>query len=282
MNETPLIFTDLDGTLLDHFSYSFDAAKSTLSALKSRHIPVIPTTSKTAPELEELMGELSLSGPFIIENGAAIYMPEGYFPNKPQDAKTVGNYWVIELVEQAEVWRDIVSQLTPDYPELFTQFSQMSVENIAMLTELSHEKAALASQRGYGEPVFWQGTKGQLNQFIEDINKRGANVLIGGRFIHVSGRCNKGRAMLKLAQEYKNQYPGETFFTLATGDGENDVDMLNMSDIAGIIKSPVHKKPTLSRTEDVLISNHFGPAGWAEVVHLAIPNIDNAKERKHG
>ena len=33
-----LIYTDLDGTLLDHHTYSFDAARSTLAALKrARH-----------------------------------------------------------------------------------------------------------------------------------------------------------------------------------------------------------------------------------------------------
>ena len=42
-----VIYTDLDGTLLDHHTYSFDAARSTIAALSERGIPVIPCTSKT-------------------------------------------------------------------------------------------------------------------------------------------------------------------------------------------------------------------------------------------
>ena len=55
-----LVFTDMDGTLLDHHDYSYAPALNMLDILKGRHIPVIPTTSKTKAELDSLMGDLSL------------------------------------------------------------------------------------------------------------------------------------------------------------------------------------------------------------------------------
>ncbi len=78
-----LIFTDMDGTLLDHHTYSFEAAKPTLTSLAERNIPVIPTTSKTFVELLELRETIGLTGPFIVENGAAAYIPHGFFAKKP-------------------------------------------------------------------------------------------------------------------------------------------------------------------------------------------------------
>jgi len=42
-----LIFTDLDGTLLNAESYSYQAALPTLARLQQAGIPVIPVTSKT-------------------------------------------------------------------------------------------------------------------------------------------------------------------------------------------------------------------------------------------
>jgi mannosyl-3-phosphoglycerate phosphatase len=78
MNKT-LVFTDMDGTLLDHHTYSFEAAKPALSALESKSIPVIPTTSKTFAELQPLRERIGLDGPFIVENGAAIFIPHGFF-----------------------------------------------------------------------------------------------------------------------------------------------------------------------------------------------------------
>ena len=47
---TRWVVTDLDGTLLDH-SYSWEPARSTISALKQQGILVIPCTSKTAEEV---------------------------------------------------------------------------------------------------------------------------------------------------------------------------------------------------------------------------------------
>ncbi|MCO4797949.1 MAG: HAD-IIB family hydrolase, partial [Colwelliaceae bacterium] len=67
-----LIFSDLDGTLLDHFTYQSTAANETIQQLKSANIPVILNTSKTFAEVKIILDELQLTTPFIIENGAAI------------------------------------------------------------------------------------------------------------------------------------------------------------------------------------------------------------------
>ena len=73
-----LIFTDMDGSLLDHHSYSFKPAVEMLDKLEIQGIPVIPITSKTKAELLPLRKQLNNSHPFIVENGAAIYIPRNY------------------------------------------------------------------------------------------------------------------------------------------------------------------------------------------------------------
>ena len=78
-----VIFTDMDGTLLDHHTYSFAAAEPTLGKLPTKGIPVIPNTSKTYAEMVQLRDKIGLNGPFIIENGAAAYIPHGFFKQKP-------------------------------------------------------------------------------------------------------------------------------------------------------------------------------------------------------
>ena len=47
MKHPLLVFTDLDGTLLDHHSYSHAAALPGLERLRGLEVPVIPVTSKT-------------------------------------------------------------------------------------------------------------------------------------------------------------------------------------------------------------------------------------------
>lgn len=61
-----IIFTDLDGSLLDHDTYSHRAADSTLAKLHQMNVPVVPNTSKTLAELKEFNQQLELDAPFII------------------------------------------------------------------------------------------------------------------------------------------------------------------------------------------------------------------------
>ena len=49
-----LVFTDLDGSLLDHHNYSYSDALPQLRQLERRGIPVIPASSKTRVEIERL------------------------------------------------------------------------------------------------------------------------------------------------------------------------------------------------------------------------------------
>ncbi len=73
-----VVFTDLDGSLLDFDHYSFEGARLSLERLKRHHIPVVFTTSKTRREVEVLRQEMGIDAPFIAENGAAVYIPSPY------------------------------------------------------------------------------------------------------------------------------------------------------------------------------------------------------------
>lgn len=66
MSQLLLVVTDLDGNLLDHFSYGFDDALPALSQLCELHIALIPNNSKTAPELQPLRNLLAINDPYIV------------------------------------------------------------------------------------------------------------------------------------------------------------------------------------------------------------------------
>ena len=88
---TPLIFTDLDGSLLDAETYSFDAACEALAEIRLRDYPLILASSKTRVEMLELQAVLGIRSPFICENGAALCSPAasnpiGWWPlSNPKD-----------------------------------------------------------------------------------------------------------------------------------------------------------------------------------------------------
>ena len=70
-----IVFTDLDATLLDHHTYSWQPAQPALKWLAKHNIPVILTSSKTLAEMQQISDELSLRYPLVVENGAAVAIP---------------------------------------------------------------------------------------------------------------------------------------------------------------------------------------------------------------
>jgi mannosyl-3-phosphoglycerate phosphatase len=70
-----VIFTDLDASLLDHNGYGFSGAKPALRYIKDRRIPLIAVTSKCRPEVDQIQIQLGIKDPFIVENGAALFVP---------------------------------------------------------------------------------------------------------------------------------------------------------------------------------------------------------------
>lgn len=260
-----LVFTDMDGTLLDHYSYDFSPASPTLAKLSDRGIPVIPTTSKTYAELIELRKTIGLTGPFIVENGAAIYIPHGFFAQKPTATVWQDGFWCHSFIQPRQYWLKVLEYVAKDFVGEFSQFSTMTTEDIQDCTGLSSQEAERAARRQYGEPLLWHGSDERKREFIQAVKKRGAYPLEGGRFIHISGDCNKGVAMNWLVDEFERQRKVNTQ-SIALGDGKNDIAMLDAASIAVRIASPTHTPPELQKQDQVYTSTLLGPEGWTEML----------------
>ena len=262
-DKTPwLIFSDLDGSLLDQDSYSHKAADDLLQELEKSDIPVILTTSKTRAEVVSIREELNNRHPFIIENGAAIFIPQGYFSEKPKACIEVDGFWVYCLSQARSHWLSILNKAKTIFPHSFSHFSAMKEEVIAQVTGLSYEQAQQANKREFGEPISWLGVDKAKQEFIQWLEEQGGHVLQGGRFLHLSGPCNKGLALTWLSEEYARQGTLINYKSIAIGDSGNDIAMLEQADLALIIRSPVHAPPKLKRTRGYFISEEFGPRGW--------------------
>ncbi|MCK9607672.1 MAG: HAD-IIB family hydrolase [Methylomonas sp.] len=267
-----LIFTDLDGCLLNHHDYGFAPAAALLHQLERLHIPVIPNSSKTAAELHHLRKNLDNSHPFIIENGAAVFIPIGYFPEQPEGCDRIGDFWVKTFSLPRRHWLELLERSSFG-TDKFQNFANATLADIVKLTDLTADAAARAAQRHYGEPLAWRGTDAERAQFIAELRQLGAKVMEGGRFIHVSGDCDKGKAMSWLAEQYQLTFQTPVM-TIAAGDGQNDIAMLESADIAVLIPSPNHALPVLEKQRQVYTATRQGPTGWAESVSTILTNLN--------
>jgi mannosyl-3-phosphoglycerate phosphatase family protein len=261
-----LVFTDLDGSLLDHHSYSYQDALPQLHVLDRAGIPVIPASSKTRAEIARLRQALGNTHPFIVENGAAIWIPRDYFAEQPALTQERDGYWVREMVAPRQHWIALLKDLYADFVGEFDYFQRAGAAGIARMTGLSREAAEEANLRDYSEPVQWLGSSERREEFLSRLRAAGANPLSGGRFISVSGACDKGVALTWLRGVYQDAFPDRTCHDIAIGDSRNDCAMLEAAETALLVRSTVHEFPELRRQQGVWRSQALGPAGWAEGV----------------
>ncbi len=252
------IFTDLDGTLIDHFTYSWEEAAPILSLLKALSIPVIPVTSKTYAETRHLLRDIGLTSPFAVENGAAVFFPEDFQP-LPEGCRRVGEgFCVLILGRPYEEVRAFFERYAGEYG--LVGMGDMDVEDLERLTGLKGEALEMMRRRDYTEP-FIAKDEGKLKEFVEVAERNGYRVLRGGRFYHlVDARQGKG-VVVKVVKETF----GEPVLTVGLGDSENDEDMLREVDIPVLIPNPKRGYAPVS-VPNLIRAKCMGPKGWAEEV----------------
>ncbi len=259
--EQILIFTDLDGTLLDHDTYSFDEASPSLKQVEALNIPIIINSSKTAGEIIDLKRQLNNHHPFIIENGSAILTPENPTLNDT-------DYTEYILGTPREEVLHTLKKVASPFITQFKQFSHCSTEELMAMTGLKYSDAEKSNRRYYTEPLQWLGDDTSKEHFIHAVHQTGLHTLQGGRFLHIMGHTDKGKALLAFKEHY-TKHSKKPVKTIALGDSGNDIAMLEAADIAVVIRSKHYPPPEFAHPNK-MISNQYGPAGWHEAIQKII------------
>jgi D-glycerate 3-kinase len=269
----PIIFTDLDGTLLDHADYNTNNISELLQQLQNAHIPVVFNTSKTFCEVIELKNDLNIQQPFIVENGAAVFIPEDYFELKPIGCKKIGAYWCYAMAKPLSSLLKDLNTLKADYKAHYKLFSDLSSEQISELTGLDDAQARRAQTRDYSDPLYWYGNDELLTAFVNDVEALGYDIKIGGRFIHIAKNTDKSAAQQWLVKQFTHHFR-KPLTVIALGDSDNDKQMLEHANIAIIIANPASKKPVKLSHNKARYSQSPAPLGWIEEI-TSLPCISS-------
>ena len=244
-----LVFTDLDGTLLDHHDYSWTAALPALSRLRAMGVPVVIASSKTAAEIAPLREEMRLAAcPAIVENGA------GLLPPRATPDATGGTYRDL---------RAALDTIPGNLRALFRGFGDMTESEVAEITGLPGTAATNARRRAFSDPGLFTGTREQARDFVGALATAGVQARRGGRFLTLSFGGTKADRMEEIAESYGSP------LTVALGDAPNDVEMLEKADRGFIIANPSGTAlPVLTGEREGRIrrSEKSGPAGWNDCI----------------
>lgn len=259
-----LIFTDLDGTLLNTQTYGYAAALPVLEQLRSAQIPVIPVTSKTRAEVAALMGELGLTDPFIVENGSAVFIPleSDRFDLPP--GEDIDGYRVLQLGCPYVVARAGLKALAQFIGRPLKGFGDWTVAQIQQMTGLSDAAAAQAKGREFSEP-FMTPKNIDAEVLNENASELGFRVVVGGRFSHLIGAdAGKGAAIAALKNLYQSR-SAEPLITIGLGNSPNDLGLLETVDHPIVIPEVDGPHPQLA-DRGWAIAPAPAPEGWAQAI----------------
>jgi mannosyl-3-phosphoglycerate phosphatase len=296
-----VVFTDIDGTLVDINTAEYGRETNKLiNIIKEKNIPLILTSAKTRLEQDKIREDLGLSDPFIVENGGAIVIPKGYFPdnalrdigyplreteNQTKDeTKDVNQKTVIliELGKSADYIRARLSNIREEYNISFRGVADTSIEELSNFASISKEQAKRMAQRNYGETIL-QIQNEDIARFIKYVQEDGMKIIHGGRFFDVTVGTDKGIAVGILKKLFKDKFHNDvTFFGI--GDSTNDIPMLSLMDIPILVQrqdgswinySEINEvknatdsgsSSSISSSNNVIKVKGIGPIGWENAI----------------
>jgi mannosyl-3-phosphoglycerate phosphatase len=260
-----VIFTDLDGTLLDHDSYAWHEAKPALNLCKRLQVPLILVSSKTRAELDVLRHELGLTSPFISENGGGIFFPEEGSHPVPPDTVLEEGLWKWSLGLPYDLLVKSLREIRDELGWKIRGFSDMPLKEISHLTGLDLASSRLASLREYDEPfILVEEGERDPDALYDAAKKRGLSLTSGGRFYHLHGKSDKGLSVEKLVAWYGEHR--SHVVTMALGDSPNDFSMLKRVNHPVLIRSSRQFPGVQEMIPGLQITKEKGPKGWNAAV----------------
>jgi mannosyl-3-phosphoglycerate phosphatase len=263
---TLVIFSDLDGCLLDATTYEFEPARPALREIERAGVPLVLCSSKTRPEMEVLAARLGLCAPFVVENGGAIVVPDGSRYGGVPGAVPDNGARVARLGVERSILVQALREIGAETGLELRGFSQMTASEAAAWTGLPRHAAVFALRRQYDEPFVVMGEKGRAAELAAGAERRGFVVTRGGRFFHLSGRVDKGLAVRVLASCFGTG--DRPCRSVALGDAENDLSMLLAVDVPILVPRPDSSvdERLAQALPGARIAPAPGPVGWNAAV----------------
>lgn len=262
-----LIFSDLDGCLLNKNDYSFQSAVPTLDRIRQRQIPLILASSKTEAEMRVLADEMQLrDAPLICENGGTIIWSRSRPPVE-------GNTTVLGASRDS-ILRTLAGLKTEFR---FTSFQDLQVQGVMEKTGLPRDRALAALNRSSTEPLVWEDEESRIDAFRSALEAQSLTLTRGGRFWHVAGQTDKGYALQQVVNQLASS-AHRKLTTIAIGDSPIDQHMLDVADYPIAIPWPDGVVHVTLTGKNGRIAPEAGALGWGIAVSQLIAELCSGTE----
>jgi mannosyl-3-phosphoglycerate phosphatase family protein len=265
-----ILFTALEGCLLDARTGSSAAAQAGIDELERRAVPWVIFSGLTRAEMDPIRRKLGHSGPFVTEHGGGLFVPQGYFPVRIEGQERSGNFQMLALGKPYGETAAALEELAEEAGVSVVGVSQMNLRETERNTGFTQREAEQFRLRDFEEPFFFAGASdGEIARFVALAKKKGYHAKPGTPFWHFSSLPDAGAAARRLAQLYRASAPARRQSQIvAIGEGSEDAGMLSAADrgillTAGDAADQSENSGASRRFEQAQISDAYG---WSEVV----------------
>lgn len=250
-----VLFTDLDGSFLDHATYRPGPAAAALRDLRAQGVMVVFCSAKTRAEQAHLQASLGFQAPFIVENGAAI----------ADDGLTLAVFGLPHetVAERLRAAADEAGVRVRGYHE-------MTTAEISELTGLTIEAAERARAREFSVTFLIEGAGGGEGPLERPMGELGLRLVRGARFLSAQGDHDKGVAVRHLTGLLREGGGSPTIYGI--GDYRNDLEMLAAVDVAMQVQQPDGSWADIP-VDGIIRVDGIGPEGWAQAARRVIEEL---------
>lgn len=261
-----VIFTGVDGMLRGAETPSLADARAAMDLLRRDEVSVVLCTDQSASQLMWLQQELGIRQPFICENGAAVYIPAGYFEDIPDLGRPAGEW---EIIEFGPPHSEVLAALHRTAERLkigIVGFHDLPVERIASEAKITMFEAQLAKRRDYDEPFrIVEGGADAKTRLFAAMRGTRLRCFSGSRYCHATGVRDPGSASRLLMTFYRAA--SATIFTIGVGDDRTAGTLLRQVDVPIVVRNrAVDQRRLLRQVPSAYLTDAVGPAGWTEAI----------------
>ena len=263
-----LIFSAIDGALIDPRTGSCADVEDVLAELDRRKIPVVLVSQLTRAEIEPLRRKLGNSHPFVAENGGGIFFPDGYMNVKIPGAVRKTRYLCIDQGRPYEEVCAALDEIAEQCGVGVAGFHHMNLREIADNAGLRPRDAELAREREYDEPFYFTSADDAgIARFVEAAKETGFSARPGGMFWHFSSGSDPARAVRTVTHLFR-EAAHIKLRAVGIGAGPEDVEWLQAVDQAILLpgKDGVPEGPGANPAKNIVLAGTPGPGGWSETI----------------
>ncbi len=267
-----IVILGFENVLFDAVRGLWEEPRAALAELFLNEIPVVLWSSLNRAESVYFRGQLGLQGPYVVEDGAALYVPFGHF-DFDVSSRQVDGHETLSFGEPAQNLRAEVSQGLAGQSVPLHFLGDYSVEEVAQMYRIPTHLADL-KQRSEFSAAFTTAPyhdESWEKAFTELANQKNRRLFFDGVFYWIQKKIDPADPFEAVVQLFEREFD-ERPLVVAVGGSAADESFLKLADKRIWLENDrLVTKPDRGPVE-ACRSKGKGPAAWKEIPKIILEN----------